>query len=67
VFIPLNISISKHLLAGGIWVIDLVCMCTKEQLDVAIKASIEYEKVSGKTSHEHVLAIFLIILPIPPG
>ena len=47
--------------------IDLVCMCTKEQLDVAIKASIECEKVSGKTSHEHVLAIFLIILPIPPG
>ena len=39
--------------------IDLVCMCTKEQLDVAIKASIECEKVSGKTSHEHVISFFL--------
>ena len=40
--------------------IDLVCMCTKEQLDVAIKASIECEQVSGKTSHENVISLFFL-------
>ena len=47
--------------------IGLVCKCTREHLDVAIKASIECEQVSGKTSHEHVISFFFIILPIPPG
>jgi len=43
VFFPLNVSIYMHLLAGGIWVIGLVCMSTNAHLDVAIKASSEYE------------------------
>ena len=40
--------------------IGLVCMCTKEHLDVAIKASIECEQVSGKTSHENVISLFFL-------
>ena len=40
--------------------IGLVCMCTKEHLDVAIKASIKCEKVSGKTSHENVISLFFL-------
>ena len=45
--------------------IGLVCMCTKEHLDVAIKASIECEQVSGKTSHEHVISYFFYHLAYP--
>ena len=40
--------------------IGLVCLCTKEHLDVAIKASIECEQVSGKTSHENVISLFFL-------
>ena len=45
--------------------IGLVCMCTKEHFDVAIKASIECEKVSGKTSYEHVISYFSYHLAYP--